>query len=142
MRIEMLALYVVVSGSVAMTSCSASAPDDPDVRSGTWPSCSWPAALDPDESGSARDHCVATRTRLRCALPNGLTEICPTNDPTRCDEEMAPVALTCHAECVRNAFSLLCGGPGPGPVPAAPAGCQQSLPDPSGIVSYCCPCGA
>ena len=142
MRIEMLAVYVVLSGAVAMTSCSLSGSDEPAVSSASWPSCSWPAALDPDESGSARDHCVATRTRLSCALPDGVTETCPTNDPTRCDDEMSPEAQECHAECAQNAFSLMCGGAGPGPLPAAPAGCQPSRPNPSGIVFYCCPCGA
>jgi hypothetical protein len=143
MRIEILAVYVVLSGSVAMTSCSVWPSDEPGaVNSASWPSCSWPAALDPDESGSARDHCVAKRTRLSCALPGGVTEICPTNDPTRCEDEMPSGAQECHAECVRNAFSLVCGGAGPGPVPAPPAGCQPSLPVPGGVVFYCCPCGA
>jgi hypothetical protein len=142
MRIEMLALFVVVSGSVAMTSCSMPAPDDPDVTQGSWPSCSWPAALDPLESGPAPDRCFATRTRLRCTLAGGVTETCPTNDPTRCDEENAPEAQECRAECVRNAFSLACGVGGPAShPPPAPAGCQPSLPNASGIVFYCCPCG-
>jgi hypothetical protein len=141
MRIELFALCIAVSASVA--SCGVSASDDREITgTASWPSCSWPASLDPDSSGSARDHCVATRTRLSCALPDGATESCPTNDPTRCGGANAPPPEACHAECARDEFAATCGGVGPGSIPVPPAGCRQSGTVPGGLVLYCCPCGA
>ncbi len=141
MPIKMLALYVVLSGSLATASCSVSASGEQSVAStASWPSCNWPAALDPDESGSARAHCVAARTRLSCALPGGETASCTTNDPTGC-EGGTPPGAECHAECAQNEFSAQCGGVGPGPVPAPPAGCRSAGIIPAGIAFYCCPCG-
>ena len=146
MRIELLALCIAVSVSGTVASCGVSAPDEA-VITGTsnWPSCSWPAALDdPDKMGSSRDRCVATRTRLSCALPGGATEICATDDPLQCEHANAPPPEACHAACGRNEFAATCGGVGPsgGPGPAPPAGCRFEGLVPGGLTYYCCPCGA
>ncbi|HZJ66889.1 MAG TPA: hypothetical protein VFD36_25455 [Kofleriaceae bacterium] len=139
MRIQLFALGIAVAVSSVLASCGASAPED--INRSSWPSCSWPSALDPDETGSARDHCVATRTRLACALPDGVTEICPTNNPLQCEGASAPAPDACDAECAPNEFSVRCGGAGPGSVPEPPAGCHSGVPTAAGIVFYCCPCG-
>src|ERR1041384_4261390 len=99
MRIERLAMWVVLAGSIAMASCGTPVTEQ---SRASWPSCSWPTALDPDPSGSARDHCVAARTRLSCSLPGGETMSCSTNDPTRCQGENPPGAEDCHAECAQD----------------------------------------
>jgi hypothetical protein len=140
MRAEML-MIVVLAGSVAGASCGDQPSDTVGIRSTSWPSCSWPAALDPDPSGSARDHCVAARTRLSCSLPDGSGLSCWTDDPTQCDGGNPPGA-ECHADCAENEFSARCGGVGPGPVPDPPAGCRADGFVPAGIAFYCCPCGA
>jgi hypothetical protein len=139
MRLQLVALCIAVAASSVLPSCGASAPED--INRSSWPSCSWPSALDPDETGSARDHCVATRTRLAGALPDGVTEICPTNNPLQCEGANPPAADACDAECAPNEFSVRCGGVGPGSVPEPPAGCHSGVPTPAGIVFYCCPCG-
>lgn len=138
MRIKLLALYIAAASGV-MASCGVSAPDE---STSSWPSCSWPAALDPDESGSSRDHCIASRTRLDCALPGGGGLSCPTNVPDRCETADAPAAEMCVAECARNEFAATCGGVGPGPIPLPPASCRFHGLVPAGLTFYCCPCGA
>ena len=143
MRIDLITRCIILSGLVALASCGMPASDDKLVAgSSSWPSCSWPTALDPDPSGSARDHCVAARTRLSCALPDGVTESCTTNDPMRCESSDAPDPALCHAECAQNEYSATCGGVGPGPIPAPPAGCHSGGLVPAGIVYYCCPCAS
>jgi hypothetical protein len=136
MRIKMLTI-VVLAGSIAAASCGG-------TSNASWPSCSWPASLDPDPadpSGPARDHCVAGRTRLSCALPDGSTQTCWTHDPTQCEGGNPPGA-ECHADCAENEFSARCGGVGPGPVPDPPASCRGDGFVPAGVAFYCCPCGA
>jgi hypothetical protein len=137
MRIRLFALCIAASASAALASCGAS----DDTSRASWPSCSWPSALDPDESGLARDHCVATRTRLECALADGSTEICPTNNPLQCEGADPPAADACDAQCAPNEFALRCGGVGPGSIPAPPAGCHSEVPTGAGIILYCCSCG-
>lgn len=139
MTIEMLARCVVLLGFAAIASCG---PFEETTSGASWPSCSWPAELEPDDSGSTRDRCTAARTLLACALPGGGMAICATNDPTRCEGEVASDTEACHAECTRKEYSVICGGVGPGPTPAPPAGCRLSAPTPGGIAFYCCPCGA
>jgi hypothetical protein len=139
MRIETIVMHVVLVGSIAMASCGAG--QDSATDRAHWPSCSWPATLDPDPSGSARDHCIATRTLLSCSQPDGAGAICATNDPTQCADGNLPGA-ECHAECAQNEFTAMCGGVGPGPVPQPPAGCHPMVSVPSGVVFHCCPCGA
>lgn len=144
MRIEMLALCMMLSGSIALTSCAAQSPDASEAKTATggasWPSCHWPAAVDPDPSGSARDHCIAARTRLSCALPNGVVASCTTDDPARCPGADAPDPSTCHADCAQNEYSAQCGGIGPGAIPDPPAGCRLDGVTPAGIAFYCCAC--
>jgi hypothetical protein len=141
MTFKMIAWCVVLSVAVTMVSCGGVATEGRTVGQSSWPSCRWPAALDPDASGSTRDHCVATRTLLSCALSGGVTEECWTNDPTRCDGGDIGAA-ECHAECAQDEYLARCGGVGPGPIPDPPASCHFLDASPAGIAFYCCPCGA
>ncbi|HEX3760021.1 MAG TPA: hypothetical protein VHW23_15000 [Kofleriaceae bacterium] len=138
--IEILGLGVLLAGSIALASCGSSGAEHD--RAAIWPSCSWPAALDPDPSGSAREHCVAARTRLSCSLPGGGEVSCWTNDPTQCEGGNPPGAENCHAECAEDEFSARCGDVGPGSIPDPPAGCRFDTFLPSGVALHCCPCGA
>jgi len=136
MRIELFMLCIAASASVA--SCTS---EDVITNRAEWPSCSWPASLDPDSSGSSREHCVAKRTQLSCELARGVTQLCTTNDPLRCEGADAPPPEACEALCGPGEFSATCGGVGPGAIPDPPAGCRYGSVVPAGFVYYCCPCG-
>lgn len=104
-----------------------------------WPTCTLPAGLAPLSAGGSRETCIAAQALLTCEASSGDGAICLSDDPSQCPGTMT-MDFTCHNECAADEYGVACGGVGPGNVPAPPAGCKRGIPDPAGIVFYCCPC--
>lgn len=102
------------------------------------PACTWPSELDGD--ASSRATCHAARALVTCTIPGGGTgTMCTTDGTLACEgTNLGP----CSDKCNADEYVASCGGPGPGAVPDAPAGCRFSGAVPAGIAFYCCPCGA
>src|SRR5262249_11377628 len=108
--------------------------------SGLLPACTWPAALDAADAGAGA--CRPARTLLDCTSPQGVSEVCISDDPTRCTGDNGAVAgpFTCHDTCAPNEYAVSCGKIGVGLTVDPPTGCHDALASPGGIVFYCCPC--
>ena len=117
-----------------------SAAGDVGADTGALPACRWPAGLDGHDAG--RGACVAARTFLSCAGPNGIVEECISDDPKQCAGEngMPGVSFTCHDLCRPDEYGAVCGSVGPGPISDPAAGCHGAAPTPGGTIFYCCPC--
>ena len=78
------------------------------------------------------------RFSLQCALANGSTENCLSNDATTCGGSV----LDCINQCAADEYGWSVGGIGPGvAAPPPPAGCRTVLPGLGGPGFTCCPCG-
>jgi hypothetical protein len=103
--------------------------------------CTWPASLDSQDAGAGA--CQPAHALLSCTDGN-VTELCLSDDPTRCPGVSALPGVTvdnCHDLCDPQEFAVVCGSVGPGPTNDPPAGCHGAEATPAGIVFYCCPCG-
>jgi hypothetical protein len=123
--------------AVLLGACSSSAPD-------LAPACSWPAGLDPTDSGAGR--CTAKRHRLECEGSDGVTATCLSDLPDRCEgmSSNPNTSVTCHDQCGPQEYGVVCGRVGPSDVSSAPPApnCRESLITPAGVAFYCCPCGS
>jgi hypothetical protein len=105
--------------------------------------CPLPPNLTADAGGG---QCRGARLLLRCQLAMGATQICLSNDPSRCSDGMAASGTDasapggCTQLCAPGEYGVACGGPGPGATFTPPTGCKEMLPTPGGVVFYCCPC--
>lgn len=104
------------------------------------PACTWPAALSAPDAG--RGACRPARALLDCQSPNGVSEVCASDDPSRCagDTVVTGASFTCHDLCGAHEYAVVCGSIGPGPIDDPPAGCHGGLASPGGTVFHCCPC--
>jgi hypothetical protein len=97
-----------------------------------------------DGPGAPRDSCTSKRAYLKCDLPGGVTELCLSDDPTRCPDEGVSggaAAMSCSDQCAADEYAVACGRIGPNVGSAAPPdGCRSLLAGPGGGISYCCPC--
>jgi hypothetical protein len=107
--------------------------------SGQFPACpmleSVLESLNPTDA--ARVSWAPGRFSLECALANGSTENCLSNDATACGGSV----LGCINQCAADEYGWSVGGIGPGvAAPPPPAGCRTVPPGP-GPGFTCCPCG-
>ena len=108
--------------------------------SGQFPACpmleSVLESLNPTDA--ARVSWAPGRFSLECALANGSTENCLSNDATACGGSV----LGCINQCAAGEYGWSVGGIGPGvAAPPPPAGCRTVPPGPGGPGVTCCPCG-
>lgn len=104
--------------------------------------CEWPSDLAPLDS-KTRDVCHAARAFLSCEVKFGGVH-CASNDFVTCADasEIEYPVKNCKSDCGMDEYVALCGGVGPGAVPAPPENCRRSsFANPGGVVMYCCPCG-
>lgn len=97
-----------------------------------------------DGPGAPRDSCTSKRASLTCALPGGVTELCLSDDLTKCPADpsgLGASAVSCTNQCASNEYAVTCGGIGPNIGNAAPPeNCKSLGPTPGGPQSFCCPC--
>jgi hypothetical protein len=158
---------LVACSSSSMTSGTAG----PDAsRSGTSESggdgaaasqveCHWPAGLNDGGPGA----CHVGRAYVECAYsegvtcedgtgafsPDGVTELCLSNDGRSCSGCRSTTGTAaCASKCAVNEYAVSCGGP-PRPTPdggsaseyqSAPTGCIAIGSTPGGNTYSCCPC--
>jgi len=108
--------------------------------SGQFPACpmleSVLESLNPTDA--ARVSWAPGRFSLECALANGSTENCLSNDATACGGSV----LGCINQCAADEYGWSVGGIGPGvAAPPPPAGCRTVPPGRGGPGFTCCPCG-
>jgi hypothetical protein len=103
--------------------------------------CSVPASR---EGANDAGTCTTGRAYLRCQLTNGDTELCLSDDLSRCPSESSGVdaqATSCTDDCNSDEYAVTCGEIGPNGFVGAPAGCRSIGTNPGGITTACCPCG-
>ena len=102
--------------------------------------CEWPSDLAAIGSNK-RDVCYAARAYLRCDLAGGGGAACPSDNFETCaDDELGTSVSNCKSRCKTDEYVAICGGVGPGNVPAPPDGCRFDSANPGGSATYCCPC--
>jgi hypothetical protein len=111
-----------------------------DAQAGQFSACpmleSMLESLNPTDA--ARVSWAPGRFSLECALANGSTENCLSNDATTCGGSV----LGCTDQCTADEYGWSVGGIGPGvAAPPPPAGCRTVPPGPGGPGFTCCPCG-
>jgi hypothetical protein len=137
----------VASSSAAAKSGASMASDPADnvEAAGSAAAAACMRAQGLDGPGAPRDSCSSKRAYLKCDLPGGVTELCLSDDPLQCPEEVVSgsdvAAHSCIDQCAANEYAVACGGVGPkigNAVP--PEGCRALLSGPGGGSAYCCPC--
>ena len=107
-------------------------------------SCTWPASFADADASSGE--CRAASFYLACQGSNGGGMACLSESSTECpgpDDTVVGVTFSnCQNQCRAGEYALACGGPGPGPWPAAPAACRPLPAGPGGGTISCCPCGS
>lgn len=85
--------------------------------------------------------CLAARYALACSVPStGASEICVSDDPTRCDTGTT-VTSGCVSKCAANEYAASCGpATGDAGTTTPPPSCRVLALAPGGHPFYCCTC--
>ena len=93
-----------------------------------------------DGPDAPRSSCKSRRALLRCEVNADSTEVCLSDDMTRCPGSLAVTAV-CASQCEAGEYAASCGGVGPDTGSAvAPEGCRSQGRTPAGPELFCCPC--
>jgi hypothetical protein len=93
-----------------------------------------------DGPDAPRSSCKSRRALLRCEVNADSTEVCLSDDMTRCPSSLA-VTPICASQCEAAEYAASCGGVGPDIASAvAPEGCRSQGRTPAGPELFCCPC--
>jgi hypothetical protein len=96
-----------------------------------------------DGGADAGEVCASARAQVECALSNGDTELCLSDDPSTCPGTVPMAGVTrthCFDRCAASEYGATCAGGPSHAAPSPPPGCTSLGAVPAGATLYCCPC--